>query len=99
MVGKTFKGLTDELLRWQTEWFPQIEVRRSGHTVFVSPVTVVEIAIDGVQRSPRYPGGIALRFARVKAYRPDKRPDEADTIATLRALQRGVPPVETEGSP
>ncbi len=89
MVGKTFKGLTDELLRWQTEWFPTIETRRTGHTVFVAPVTVVEIAIDGVQRSPRYPGGIALRFARVKAYRPDKRPDEADTIGTLRALLRG----------
>lgn len=88
MVGKTFKGLTDELLRWQTEWFPQIETRRTAQTVFVSPVTVVEIAIDGVQRSPRYPGGVALRFARVKGYRPDKRPDEADTIATLRALLR-----------
>jgi len=89
MVGKTFKGLTDDLLRWQTEWFPQIETRRTASTVFVRPVTVVEVAIDGVQRSPRYPGGVALRFARVKAYRPDKRPDETDTIATLRALLRG----------
>ena len=86
MVGKTFKGLTDDLLRWQTEWFPQIETRRTGHTVFVAPVTVVEIAIDGVQRSPRYPGGIALRFARVKGYRPDKGAQDADTIAALRAL-------------
>ncbi len=89
MVGKTFKGLTDELLRWQTEWFPKIEVRRTPNTVWVDPVTVVEIAIDGVQRSPRYPGGIALRFARVKRYRDDKRPEDADTIQTLRGLLRG----------
>jgi DNA ligase 1 len=89
MVGKTFKGLTDELLRWQTEHFPAIETRRTASTVFVEPVTVVEIAIDGVQRSPRYPGGIALRFARVKGYRPDKLAAEADTIQTLRALLRG----------
>lgn len=88
MVGKTFKGLTDELLRWQTERFPQIEVRRTPGTVWVSPVTVVEIAIDGVQRSSRYPGGIALRFARVKRYREDKLPQDADTIHALRALLR-----------
>ena len=88
MVGKTFKGLTDQLLRWQTEYFPQIEVRRTDHTVWVAPTTVVEIAIDGVQRSSRYPGGIALRFARVKRYRDDKRPEDADTIQTLRALLR-----------
>ncbi len=88
MVGKTFKGLTDKLLGWQTEHFPTIETHRSAHAVHVHPVTVVEIAIDGVQRSPRYPGGIALRFARVKGYRPDKRPDEADTIQTLRELLR-----------
>jgi DNA ligase-1 len=89
MVGKTFKGLTDELLRWQTERFPQIQTRSTASAVFVEPVTVVEVAIDGVQRSPRYPGGVALRFARVKAYRPDKRPDEADTITTLRDLLPG----------
>ena len=89
MVGKTFKGLTDATLRWQTEHFPAIETHRSSSAVHVRPVTVVEIAIDGVQRSPRYPGGVALRFARVKGYRPDKRPDEADTIQTLRALLRG----------
>ncbi|HEY1105428.1 MAG TPA: ATP-dependent DNA ligase, partial [Agromyces sp.] len=89
MVGKTFKGLTDELLRWQTERFQEIEVRRTPHTVWVEPITVVEIAIDGVQRSSRYPGGIALRFARVKGYRDDKRPGDADTIQTLRALLRG----------
>ncbi|GLI26348.1 DNA ligase [Agromyces rhizosphaerae] len=89
MVGKTFKGLTDELLRWQTARFPEIEVRRTARTVFVEPVMVVEIAIDGVQRSSRYPGGVALRFARVKRYRDDKAADEADTIQALRALLRG----------
>ncbi|KUM32736.1 ATP-dependent DNA ligase [Arthrobacter sp. EPSL27] len=88
MVGKTFKGLTDELLRWQTVRFQELEVRRTAGTVWVEPVTVVEIAIDGVQQSPRYPGGIALRFARVKRYREDKAPAEADTIQTLRALLR-----------
>jgi DNA ligase-1 len=88
MVGKTFKGLTDELLRWQTEHFPSIETHRSGYAVHVRPITVVEIAIDGVQRSTRYPGGIALRFARVKGYRPDKTPAEADTIQSLRELLR-----------
>ncbi|MFF1876350.1 ATP-dependent DNA ligase [Leifsonia sp. NPDC058230] len=88
MVGKTFKGLTDELLRWQTEYFQQIEVRRTANTVWVAPTTVVEIAIDGVQRSSRYPGGIALRFARVKRYRDDKPAEDADTIQTLRSLLR-----------
>lgn len=88
MVGKTFKGLTDELLRWQTEEFQRIEVRRTPGTVWVTPTTVVEIAIDGVQRSTRYPGGIALRFARVKRYRDDKPAAEADTITTLRSLLR-----------
>ena len=92
MVGKTFKGLTDATLRWQTEHFPTIETHRSAYAVHVRPVTVVEIAIDGVQRSSRYPGGIALRFARVKGYRPDKRPDEADTIGSLRTLLRGASP-------
>ncbi|GAA2041402.1 ATP-dependent DNA ligase [Agromyces tropicus] len=90
MVGKTFKGLTDDLLRFQTERFPEIETRRTAHAVFVEPITVVEIAIDGVQRSSRYPGGIALRFARVKGYRDDKGPGEADTIQSLRALLRGA---------
>lgn len=89
MVGKTFKGLTDELLRWQTESFPALETRRTASTMFLRPETVVEIAIDGVQRSPRYRGGIALRFARVKGYRPDKTAGEADTIQTLRSLLRG----------
>ncbi|WP_127792636.1 ATP-dependent DNA ligase [Agromyces sp. LHK192] len=89
MVGKTFKGLTDKLLAWQTERFQELEIARTSSTVQIAPVLVVEIAIDGVQRSTRYPGGVALRFARVKAYRDDKRPDEADTIQTLRALLRG----------
>lgn len=89
MVGKTFKGLTDKLLAWQTEHFQEIEVRRTPGTVWVAPTTVVEIAIDGVQRSSRYPGGIALRFARVKRYRDDKDADEADTIQTLRSMLRG----------
>lgn len=88
MVGKTFKGLTDELLRWQTQRFQELEVRRTANTVWVEPVTVVEIAIDGVQQSTRYPGGIALRFARVKRYRDDKTPADADTIQTLRGLLR-----------
>lgn len=89
MVGKTFKGLTDELLRWQTETFPEHEIRRTQSTVFLRPEIVVEIAIDGVQKSPRYPGGIALRFARVKGYRSDKTSAETDTIQTLRGLLRG----------
>lgn len=86
MVGKTFKGMTDELLRWQTEALLALETDRSGHVVHVRPELVVEIALDGVQRSTRYPGGVALRFARVKRYRTDKSPDEADTIAALQAL-------------
>jgi DNA ligase-1 len=89
MVGKTFKGLTDALLAWQTERFPQLAVRETPGTVWLAPEIVVEIAIDGVQRSTRYPGGIALRFARVKRYRDDKRPEDADTIQTLRGLLRG----------
>lgn len=86
MLGKTFKGLTDELLAWQTERFLQLETHRKGHIVFVRPEQVVEIAFDGVQRSSRYPGGIALRFARVKGYREDKTAAEADTVETVRAL-------------
>ena len=86
MVGKTFKGMTDELLDWQTKELLEREASRQGITVFVRPELVVEIALDGVQSSTRYPGGVALRFARVKRYRPDKRADEADTIDDLRAL-------------
>jgi len=86
MVGKTFKGMTDELLRWQTAALLEREVSRDGHVVLVRPELVVEIAVDGVQRSTRYPGGVALRFARVRGYRADKAPADADTIDTVRAL-------------
>jgi DNA ligase-1 len=86
MVGKCFKGLTDELLRWQTQQLLEREIARRGIAVLVRPELVVEIALDGVQSSTRYAGGVALRFARVKRYRPDKRADEADTIDELRAL-------------
>jgi DNA ligase-1 len=89
MVGKTFKGMTDETLAWQTAYYPTIALRRDAHVRWVAPVTVVEVAIDGVQRSSRYPGGVALRFARVKGYRPDKEPRDADTIQTLRGMLRG----------
>jgi DNA ligase-1 len=86
MLGKTFKGLTDELLEWQTKRFLELETDRRGHVVHVEPVQVVEIAFDGVQRSTRYPGGMALRFARVKRYRDDKTAAEADTIDQVRAI-------------
>ena len=89
MVGKTFKGLTDELLRWQTEALLARETERRGIAVMVRPELVVEIALDGVQSSTRYPGGIALRFARVKRYRPDKDAIDADVIGDLRALLPG----------
>jgi ATP-dependent DNA ligase I len=86
MLGKTFKGLTDELLTWQTARFLELEDHRDDWTVYVHPEQVVEIAFDGVQRSPRYPGGVALRFARVLRYRDDKSAAEADTIETVLAL-------------
>jgi ATP-dependent DNA ligase I len=86
MLGKTFKGLTDELLTWQTARFLELEDHRDNWTVYVRPEQVVEIAFDGVQRSPRYPGGVALRFARVLRYRDDKPAAEADTIDTVKAL-------------
>jgi DNA ligase 1 len=89
MLGKTFKGMTDQMLVWQTERFLQLETRRDDFTVYVRPELVVEVAFDGVQRSPRYPAGLALRFARVKGYRPDKRPEDADTIETVRAIHAG----------
>src|SRR4029077_16417717 len=81
MLGKTFKGLTDATLAWQTERLLELETARHGITVEVQPELVVEIAFDGLQRSSRYPGGVALRFARVLRYRDDKRADEADTLA------------------
>ena len=86
MLGKTFKGLTDEMLEWQTREFLKHEVQRDSRTVYLRPEIVVEIAFNEVQESSQYPGGLALRFARVKAYRPDKRPEEADTIDTVRAI-------------
>ena len=86
MLGKTFKGMTDELLEWQTKELLARETHRDGHVVHVRPELVVEIAFNEVQRSSQYPGGVALRFARVKGYRPDKRPAEADTIDAVRAL-------------
>jgi DNA ligase-1 len=86
MVGKTFKGLTDELLAWQTTEFPKYEDHRSEWAVHLKPELVVEIALDGAQASTRYPGGVALRFARVVRYRPDKDPADADTIDAVRAL-------------
>jgi DNA ligase-1 len=90
MLGKTFKGMTDEMLTWQTEHLLSLETGRDDLTVHVRPELVVEVAFDGVLPSPRYPGGLALRFARVKGYRPDKRPDEADTIDTVRAIHAGA---------
>jgi DNA ligase-1 len=86
MLGKTFKGMTDEMLAWQTERFLGLETHRDGHVVHVRPEQVVEIAFDGLQRSSRYPGGLALRFARVVRYRDDKTAEEADTIDAVRAL-------------
>ncbi|GAA4851187.1 ATP-dependent DNA ligase [Pseudonocardia benzenivorans] len=86
MVGKTFKGMTDELLAWQTATFPGYAREQDGHAVLLRPELVVEIALDGAQRSVRYPGGVALRFARVLRYRPDKTAAEADTIDAVRAL-------------
>ncbi|HTF10910.1 MAG TPA: ATP-dependent DNA ligase [Asanoa sp.] len=91
MLGKTFKGLTDELLRWQTERFQELAVDKGDWVVHVRPEQVVEIAFDGVQTSPRYPGGVALRFARVIRYRDDKTADEADTIGTVLAIHAGRP--------
>jgi ATP-dependent DNA ligase I len=86
MLGKTFKGLSDELLKWQTTRFLDLEERRDAHVVYVAPTQVVEIAFDGVQRSSRYPGGVALRFARVIRYRDDKAASDADTLADVRAF-------------
>src|SRR5690606_11495479 len=86
MLGKTFKGLTDELLAWQTEALLAREVTRDAYTVYVRPELVVEIAFNDVQTSPHYPGGLALRFARVKRYRTDKPASEADTIEMVRHI-------------
>jgi DNA ligase 1 len=89
MVGKTFKGMTDELLDWQTQTFPGIAREQHDWGVLLQPELVVEVALDGAQRSPRYPGGVALRFARVVRYRPDKSPADADPLDAVRALLAG----------
>ena len=91
MLGKTFKGLTDVVLAWQTERLLSLETARDGGTVYVRPELVVEVAFDGIQTSPRYPGGMALRFARVLRYRPDKRASDTDTVDTVRLLHPGGP--------
>jgi DNA ligase-1 len=92
MLGKTFKGLTDEMLAWQTKKFLELEIGRDDYTVHVRPEVVVEIAFNDVQASPQYPGGFALRFARVKRYRPDKTAAEADTFATIQSIYRTQTP-------
>jgi DNA ligase-1 len=86
MLGKTFKGLTDEMLAWQTKKLLEIEIARDAYTVYVRPELVVEIAFNDIQESPQYPGRLALRFARVKRYRTDKPAAEADTLATVQAI-------------
>ena len=89
MLGKTFKGMTDELLEWQTKKLQELETRREGIVVYVRPELVVEVAFNGLQESAVYPGGLALRFARVVRYRQDKKPEEADTIEMVRRLHQG----------
>ena len=90
MLGKTFKGMTDQMLAWQTERLQELETHRDAHTVHVRPELVVEVAFDAVQASPRYPGGLTLRFARVKGYRSDKGPEDADTLEAVRAIHAGA---------
>jgi DNA ligase-1 len=86
MLGKTFKGLTDEMLAWQTREFLERETHRDAYTVYLRPELVVEIAFSDLQASPRYPGGLALRLARVKRYRTDKRVEDADTMESVRRI-------------
>ena len=97
MLGKTFKGMTDAMLAWQTERLLELATERDGHVVHVRPELVVEIAFDGLQRSSRYPGGLALRFARVKGYRPEKPAAETDTIDTVRAYLGNADTSAAEG--
>ena len=97
MLGKTFKGLTDKTLTWQTEQFLARESRRTKTTVFVDPPLVAEIACDGVQASTRYPGGVALRFARVLRYREDKTVDEVDALDLVVALNPLLPAGSADG--
>jgi DNA ligase-1 len=98
MLGKTFKGMTDEMLAWQTGTLQELEVSREGHTVYVRPELVVEVAFNDLQASPQYPGGLALRFARIKGYRPDKLAADADTIDTLREIWRRQSGTHAPGS-
>jgi DNA ligase-1 len=98
MLGKTFKGLTDEILRWQTERLLELETRREGHVVWVRPELVVEIAFNNIQQSPQYPAGLALRFARVKRYRPDKDTGQASTITEVRRLFDAERGAESSGA-
>jgi len=97
MLGKTFKGMTDAMLAWQTERLRSLAVADEGSVIRVRPELVVEIAFDGIQASPRYEGGLALRFARVKRYREDKRPEDADTIEMVRALYAGATGAASDG--
>src|SRR5205814_10083309 len=98
MLGKTFKGMTDDMLEWHTKECLARETHRDGHIVHVRPELVVEVAFNEVQRSPHYPGGVALRFARVKGYRPDKKPSEADTIDAVKAFLSGRIPNDAEAT-
>lgn len=86
MLGKTFKGLTDEMLAWQTTELLKLEISRDAYTIYVEPKLVAEIAFNEVQISPTYVSGLALRFARVKRYRPDKGADQADTFETVQRI-------------
>jgi len=86
MLGKTFKGMTDDMLAWQTTELRKLAIAGNRYTVYVEPKLVVEIAFNDIQASPHYPGGLALRFARVKRYRSDKRAEDADTVDTVRAV-------------
>ena len=94
MLGKTFKGMTDGMLEWQTNRLQELEVARDGITVYVRPELVVEVAFNEVQGSTQYPGGVALRFARIKRYRSDKTADQADTIGTVQELYRRLTGIE-----
>jgi len=98
MLGKTFKGLTDAMLEWQTKEFLARELRRDAMTVYVRPELVVEIAFNDIQASSQYPGGYALRFARVKRYRADKHAGEADTIETIRTIFNSQSGVESSAA-
>ena len=97
MLGKTFKGMTDDMLAWQTKRLLELEVARDGHTVHVRPELIVEVAFNDLQASPLYPGGLALRFARIRRYRPDKSAAQSDTLETLEAIYRRQTGLELPG--